>query len=109
VIVAAYLYATLTAWYRFLGYQSRYSDELQQILGYGNIALLGSGGIIFGMIATRIGHVDGKLQILICCSAVFYWLFPYSLSGGHFLPRRLSRSGFTRFQRGVCWAQHRVA
>jgi hypothetical protein len=82
---ALFLYLTLTAWDRFLFTPSLYSGDLRSILGWGKILLLFSGSVVFGMIASRTG-ASGKIQIIICCIAVSYWLFPYGFLEGTFLP-----------------------
>jgi hypothetical protein len=86
IVAGLFLSLALTAWERFLFVPSQYSSDLRSILATGRVVLLLSGGVIFGMLAARIAPTSGTLQILVCCIAVGYWLFPYGFLEGVFLP-----------------------
>jgi hypothetical protein len=86
IVAALFLYGALTAWDRFLYIPSLYSSNLRSVLSMGRIVLLMLGGLIFGIIGGRIAPISIKLQILVCCIAVGYWLLPYGFLEGTFLP-----------------------
>ena len=64
LVAALFLYGTLTAWDRFLRIPSLYSSDLRSILAMGRVVLLLSGGVIFGMISTRIASTPGAFRSL---------------------------------------------
>jgi hypothetical protein len=86
IVSAVFLYATLTAWDRFLFVPSLYDPGLRSIMGMGKILLVWLGGLIFGTIAGRIAPGSGTHQLAFCCVAVCYWLYPYSFLEGSFFP-----------------------
>lgn len=85
-VAAVYLYATLTAWDRFMFTAPVYDPNLRLVMGVVQDVLFWSGGIVFGIIAGRMRPEDRRLQMIVCASIVFLWLVPYGRFEGVLLP-----------------------
>jgi hypothetical protein len=86
-LAALYLYATLTAWDRFMFAALLYGDSsLRLVIGAVQEVLLCSAGIVFGVVAAKMRPADRRLQLIVCGSIVFLWLVPYGRIEGVLLP-----------------------
>ncbi len=86
LVAAMYLYATLTAWDRFMFTASAYDPNLRLVTGLVQDVLFWSCGIVFGIIAGRMSPEDRRLQMIVGATIVFLWLIPHGRFEGVLLP-----------------------